>query len=342
MPRLRVVLRSCCLLALWPVAGACVRAGTAAPTRQAVEQGYVTTPDGVRLFYRKLGSGGGGTAVVLPGDLFLFDDFRRLAGPGRTLLFYDMRNRGRSDAVRDSMTLTIRQDVDDLETLRRHFGFERVQPVGYSYLGMMVVMYAMAHPERVERIVQLGPVPRKWDTEYPAHLTERGPVPGVDTAQARRVSDLARSSYAESHPKEFCELSWSVSRHRLVGNPANVEKLGRGLCDLPNEWSVNFMRHLRHHFTSVRQTTVTAEEVARVAVPVLTIHGTKDRNAPYGGGRQWALELPNARLLTVEGAAHQIWVDAPEVVLGAIDTFLRGEWPPGAERVTVLDPRPGR
>src|SRR3712207_3665108 len=205
MPRSRALSRACRLLALWSITGACARATTAGHGWQSVEQGHVTMPDGVRLFYRKVGSGGGAQAVVIPGDLFVFDDLRRLAGPGRTLLFYDMRNRGRSDAVRDSATLTIRQDVDDLETLRRHFRFERVQLVGYSYLGLMVVMYAMAHPERVDRIVQLGPVPRKWDTEYPAHLTERGPVPGVDTAQARRVGELARSSYAESHPKEFCE-----------------------------------------------------------------------------------------------------------------------------------------
>jgi pimeloyl-ACP methyl ester carboxylesterase len=39
-------------------------------------------------------------------------------------------------------------------------------------------------------------------------------------------------------------------------------------------------------------------------MPVLTIHGTKDRNAPYGSGREWAFNLPNARLLTIKGGAH--------------------------------------
>ena len=40
--------------------------------------------------------------------------------------------------------------------------------------------------------------------------------------------------------------------------------------------------------------------MARVRAPVLTIHGTWDRNAPYAGGREWALTLPDARLITVE------------------------------------------
>ena len=50
-------------------------------------------------------------------------------------------------------------------------------------------------------------------------------------------------------------------------------------------------------------------------MPVLTIHGTWDRNAPYAAGREWALTLPNARLITVEGAAHQVTADAPEIVV---------------------------
>src|SRR5437667_10930358 len=39
----------------------------------------------------------------------------------------------------------------------------------------------------------------------------------------------------------------------------------------------------------------------------LTVHGTKDRSSPYGGGREWALMLPNARLLTIENVAHAPW-----------------------------------
>lgn len=133
-----------------------------------VEEGYVTTEDDVRLFYRKVGTGA--STVIVPGDLFLFDDFKQLAD-GRTLIFYDMRNRGRSDSVAEGDRLTIHHDVTDLEAVRAHFSVEKTSLVGYSYLGLMVAMYALEHPERVERIVQMGPVPRKFGTEYPEHLT---------------------------------------------------------------------------------------------------------------------------------------------------------------------------
>ena len=80
------------------------------------------------------------------------------------------------------------------------------------------------------------------------------------------------------------------------------------------------------------------EQVTRLQTPVLTIHGTRDRNAVYGAGREWAYLLPNARLLTIEGAAHQSFAEQPDLVRPAITAFLRGDWPEKAEKVTA-DPR---
>ncbi len=66
-----------------------------------------------------------------------------------------------------------------------------------------------------------------------------------------------------------------------------------------------------------------------IKVPVLTIHGDKDRNAPYAGGVEWAKTLPDARLVTVKGAAHAAWLDDPVTVFASIRHFVRGEWPIG-------------
>jgi hypothetical protein len=43
--------------------------------------------------------------------------------------------------------------------------------------------------------------------------------------------------------------------------------------------------------------------------------------------------LPGARLITVAGAAHFPWIEAPELVFSSVDTFLRGKWPMQAERI---------
>ena len=124
-----------------------------------------------------------------------------------------------------------------------------------------------------------------------------------------------------------------------MGDPAKAASLP-DLCDMPNEWPVNLRRHFDHHFAGVQRLDVPREAVARVKVPVLTIHGTWDRNAPYAAGREWALTLPDARLITVERAAHQLVTDAPEIVLPAIDEFVSGRWPSRAEKITTLERSP--
>jgi len=69
---------------------------------------------------------------------------------------------------------------------------------------------------------------------------------------------------------------------------------------------------------------LTEEEIAKATAPVLAIHGRKDRSSSYGGGRDWALRLPNARLVTIDHAAHVPWIEDPATVFGAIETFLGG------------------
>lgn len=297
-----------------------------------IEEGYVTTPDGVRLFYQKAGNKG--PAIIAPARLFLFDDFKQLADEF-TVISYDMRGRGRSDTVADGERLSIHYDVKDLETVRQHFRLSKFNAVGYSYLGLMVVMYAMEHGERIDRIVQIGPVPLKFGTEYPAHLSHQDKLTeaGASPEEIAELEKLREAGFGKTNPKEYCEKYWRVMRFRLVGDPANVGLLGAGVCDMQNEWPVNLARHFQYGFESVKKLDIPKEKVARVRHPVLTIHGTKDRNAPYGAGREWASLLPNARMLTVKNAAHQVFAEHPEVVFAAIRTFFKGKWPSGAEQI---------
>jgi pimeloyl-ACP methyl ester carboxylesterase len=293
------------------------------------DKGYVSI-NGIRLFYEKVGKGE--QTVLVPLHLLMFEDFKHLA-KGKTFIFYDVRNRGRSDAMQDLTNVTIQQDVDDLEALRKHFKIERMSLIGESYVGLMVVMYAMKYPQHVERIVQVGAVPLKYGAEYPKELTANDPKPVPDAAESAKIDELFKQGVHKTDPKGFCEKDWAASRFGLVGDPINVDKL-RSVCHLSNEWPLNLYRHFGSHFVSVQKLEIPKEEVAKVTVPVLTIHGTKDRNVAYGAGREWATLLPNSRLVTVKNAAHFPWVDDPKLVFASIRYFLNGKFPDAAERLT--------
>jgi pimeloyl-ACP methyl ester carboxylesterase len=335
---------------------------------QTVQSGYVLSDDGIRLYYAKVGNGR--QTVILPGRLFLFHDFRRLASPGRTLIFYDMRNRGRSDAVADPAKISIQDDVKDLEAVRRHFHADKPDLIGFSYLGMMVAYYAIQHPGHVGRIVQLGPVSHKFGTKFPATITAGDSDKIPDPAELKKLDEQARNGFAAQHPKEYCEAEWKTEQQRMVGDPKKAGLIPSP-CDMPNEWPTHLRPHFQTLIRSIVALDITKEDVGKLNVPVLTVHGTQDRNAPYGGGREWDLllcSLPesglksasgapsspepgsppvtsevsdahcNARMITVRGAAHMSWIDEPELVFSSIDAFLNGQWPKNAERVLTLEP----
>jgi proline iminopeptidase len=292
-------------------------------------EGYVETDDGIRLFFQTVGDGA--RVVLFPNGIYLLEDFARFAN-GRTLVFFDVRNRGRSDSTDDRAKLAkgIHHDVDDLETVRLHFGADRVDVVAHSYVGVTAVLYAMKHPTRVGRVLQIGPMGPFSDRKYPPHLS------GDDDTRRevlRRLSELEQER-SRLDRVAFCRKFWTQLRVLYVFDPADVHKILKWeRCDLPNE--LNLMKYLMEDILpSIHRLKLTPEDFSKVTMPVMTVHGTNDRSAPYGGGRDWAMMLPNARLVTVHHAAHAPWIEAPERVYRSIETFLNGEWPEDAETVT--------
>jgi pimeloyl-ACP methyl ester carboxylesterase len=295
-------------------------------------EGYATTSDGVRLFYREFGSAP--NVVIIPNAVHMIDSFKHLAA-NRTLIFFDLRNRGASDSVSDSAKLKrgVHHDVDDLEAVRQHFGMDRVDVIGHSYVGLTVILYEMKYPAHVRRVVQIGPVQPHAATQYPNHLT------GADATLADFMSRLAKLQMEPppEDPREGCRKFWELVRMLYVVNAADAAKIHWSPCDFPNE--VGFMKHwIENLLPSIHALDLTPDDISKVEAPVLTIHGTRDRQAPYGSGREWSMILPDARLLTVENAAHVPWIEAPELVFGSIETFLDGAWPKAAEQVKSLEP----
>ena len=304
------------------------------PAIAGVRTGFLTTKDNVRLYYAKVGSGEK-TAIIVPGRLFAFRDFQGLAKE-RTLIFYDMRNRGMSDAVPDPSKISLQHDADDLEAVRMYFGIKKPDLIGFSYLGKIVVLYATQHPDHVDRIVQIGPVARKLETKFPRTLTAGDEDKVPDPAEEKKLDELYKNGFAKEHPQEYCEMEWKIEQQRMVGNPASASRIPSP-CEMENEWPIHLFAHFEPLLASDRALEISKESIAKVTAPVLTIHGRKDRNAPYGGGREWAMLLPNARLITIDGAAHMSWVEFPEIVFPSIDVFLNGQWPEQAEIVKSLE-----
>ncbi len=114
---------------------------------------------GVELHYRTAGSG---TPVVFlsggPGfDVDYMIPLGDFLPAGYQRIFLEQRGTGRSLVTNmTAETMTLRIVVDDLEALRAHLGQDRLFLVGHSWGAMLAMAYAVAHPDRINRLILIG------------------------------------------------------------------------------------------------------------------------------------------------------------------------------------------
>lgn len=290
------------------------------------KEGFLEVGEGIEIFYTTFGNGP--ETVIIPAGMYMNIEFQRLASDARTLVFYDMRGRGRSSTVSDPARIGMDIEMADLETLRQHLGKEKVSLIGWSYLGAMVTLYTVKYPNHVNRVIQVGPLPPTKDIFAKATST-----PMDDESQAL-VKKMKDEGLDKSDPERFCHEYWNIYMKRIFYNPEKLIRFQSNKCKCKNELPDNVHFHLSTMIKSLGNWDW-RENLRNVEVPVLTIQGEQDPSCPLEGGRTWAAWLRNARLLVIPKAGHMPFVEDPDLFYPSVDTFLNGEWPARTEVLGV-------
>lgn len=300
------------------LAGAC----TVAPP---ADEGFVATEDGSRIRY--VAAGDSGPVVMIPMAAYLADPLRPLA-EGRRLVFYDPRGRGPSDPAEPG-TATEDREIRDMEALRSALGIDSMALLGWSGLAKQVAVYAVRYPQRVTQIVQVSPVPPSSDS-YP-------PEPGAPPRESRIDADSVRALDERWRAGRFGDDGAAYCRaRRELTLPASfadtsLHRHAPDLCRYQNEWPHNLSRYFGELLPSFGEYDW-RDSIRALGVPRLVIHGRQD-GVPLSGARAWVAGDPNARLLVLSPAGHFPFLERPDPFLRAIELFLDGRWPRGAEAV---------
>jgi len=264
---------------------------------------------GVSLFERRAGSGP--PTVVLHGGPgahhdYLLPGFDALA-TRRTLIYYDQRGGGRSPVPRE-VPVGWRDQVADLEALRNIWGLERLSIAGYSWGGLLALLYATEHPDRVERLALVSPAPawRSARAEFESRLAVRTMAPALQEAR----SALRASGLRERDPDAFQRRIFELSVAGYFHDPSKVAGL-----------------------TPFRVTGRTQREVwdslgdfdlrpalARLHVPALVLHGDDDP-IPAESARALAKALA-APFHLLADCGHVPYVEAFDEFRRLLDGFL--------------------
>lgn len=263
----------------------------------------------VGIFERRIGSGP--PTVVLHGGPgahhdYLLPGFDALAR-GRELIYYDQRGGGRSPVSRET-PVGWREQVADLEELRQTWDLEQLTLAGYSWGGLLALLYAIEYPERVGRLALVSPAPawREARLEFERRFAERNLAPALQ----RERAVLRESGLRERDPLAHSQRLFELSVVPYFSDPARARKLtpfrvtGRTQQEV---WSSLGDFDLR-------------PALARLSLPALVIHGEDDPIPLATAGS--VADLLGAEFHPLPQCGHVPYVEAFEPFVGLMDGFL--------------------
>ena len=286
----------------WPCSAWIVPALTppAERTRRARYDRCVPTLDvlGHPTWYTVQGAGDE-TVLLLHGGLSnsdaMLDSIGGLLGERRRVAAFDRRGHGRTADTPEAFHYE--SMVDETIAFIEHISGP-VHIVGWSDGGIVGLLLALRRPELIGRLVAIG-------TNYHWNV-----LPDLTGAAAADDGEVDQTPEAESGDSGIVALLAAAYAERSPDGPdhfAVVAAKGFQLFGIEPE--------------------LTAEDLARVSVPVLVMAGDDDF-VPLSHTAAFFAGLPEAHLAIVPGASHGLPMEHPQEVVGLIERFLGSDVPP--------------
>lgn len=263
----------------------------------------ITTKDGTEIFYKDWGPRNAQPIVFHHGWPLSADDWDNqmlyFLAQGFRVIAHDRRGHGRSSQTSGGHEMdTYAADVAELADA---LDLKNAFHVGHSTGGGEVVHYvARAKPGRVGKAVIAGAVPPV--------MVKSDKNPGglpID------VFDGLRSALLANRAQFFID----VPSGPFYGFNRPGAKVSQGLID--NWWRQGMMGAANAHYECIKAFSETdfTEDLKRIEVPVLVLHGTDDQIVPYGDSAPLSAKLlKNGTLKSYEGLPHGMLSTHPDII----------------------------
>ncbi|OQA87913.1 MAG: Non-heme chloroperoxidase [Lentisphaerae bacterium ADurb.Bin242] len=254
----------------------------------------IITKDGTEIYYKDWG--GSGAPVIFSHGWPLSSDAWEsqmvfLGSHGYRCIAHDRRGHGRSGQPWDGNDMDTY--ADDLATLIETLELDGITLIGHSTGGGEVARYIGRHGTGcIAKVVLLGSV-------TPLMLKTPDNPGGLPI----KTFDDIRSGVAADRSQFFKDLT--VPFYGL--NRPNAKKISQGVCDA--FWFQGMQGGLRNELECIKAFSETdfTEDLKKIDVPTLVIHGDYDQIVPIGASAHAAVKLiRNAQLKIYNGAPHGI------------------------------------
>ncbi|MBB3974098.1 alpha/beta hydrolase [Hansschlegelia beijingensis] len=275
---------------------------------------FVTTKDGVQIFYKDLGPRDAQPIVFHHGWPLSSDDWDAqvlfFLLNGYRVVAHDRRGHGRSAQVSDG------HDMDhyaaDAAAVAEHLDLRNAVHIGHSTGGGEVARYVARHGEPNGRVAKAVLV-----SAVPPLMVKTANNPGGLPIE---VFDGFRAALAANRAQFFLD----VPSGPFYGFNRPGAKVDQGV--IQNWWRQGMMGGAKAHYDGIKAFSETdqTEDVKAISVPTLVLHGEDDQIVPIDdSARLSAPLLKNGQLKTYPGYGHGMLTVNADVLNADLLAFVK-------------------
>ena len=274
---------------------------------------FVTTRDGVEIFYKDWGPKDARPIVFHHGWPLSSDDWDNqmlfFVNKGYRVVAHDRRGHGRSSQVSGGHDMT--QYAADAAAVADHLDLRNAIHIGHSTGGGEVARYVARYGQgRVAKAILVSAVP-------PLMLKTASNPHGTPI----EVFDGFRKALAENRAEFYSD----VASGPFYGFNRPGAKASQGV--IWNWWRQGMMGGAKAHYDGIvafSQTDFT-EDLKKIALPVLVMHGDDDQIVPYADSAPlYAKLLQNGTLKTYKGFPHGMPTTEAATINNDLLAFIKG------------------
>ncbi len=270
------------------------------------------TPDAT-LYYEVTGSGAAPPLVIVNGGPGFDHTYLHLStawdaeGARRPVVFYDQRGNGRSVGKHPNQAQNLKAEIDDLEALRVRLKLDRMDLLGHSWGGYLVMAYAALHPERIAHLVIVdSAAPRikdtlfRFDDFYPDGVERQNGFAFADeigdpAATAASIHEYLGMLFYSTERRDAFLAGMSRDAYNRAVNAAVYADLDR--------YDLN-------------------PELAKFRFPTLVLTGRFDINVAPAVAYRIHQAIPGSQFRVFERSGHMPFYEQPEEFVAVLDEFL--------------------
>ncbi len=266
------------------------------------------------LYYETLGSAPGTPLVVANGGpgfdhtyLHLSDVWDVIAKT-RKVVLYDQRGVGRSSPIAHGESCTLRDQIEDLEAVRAQIGAERIDLLGHSWGGYLVMAYAARYPQHIQHLLIVdSAAPKFSDTVF---LFKDVFPEGVAREDAAEFASLMGDKAARVGAlREYFAM--------LFYSPEKRDAALAKMADVDENVEVN--QTIEHDLERFDLN----PELAKYKFPTMVMTGRYDMNVAPVVAYKIHKAIPGSQFVVFDQSGHLPFYEEPDKFMRSVEAFLK-------------------